>query len=74
MGELFCPCLEWTCGEAKVVVWYDLMMEDAGTERPAVSVEGIQNGQQVIVTGELKTEGVHLSLNDFCASKIGKAE
>jgi len=50
------------------------MVEDAGTERPAVSVEGIQNSHQVAVTGELKTEGIHRSLNDFWASRIEEAE
>ncbi len=73
LGELFCPCFELTSGGKKVLVWYGLMVEDDGAERPTVSVEGIQNGDQVIVTGELKTAGVHRSLNDFWASKIGKA-
>ena len=50
------------------------MVEDDGTERPSVSVEGIQNGGRVVVTGELKTAGVHRSLNDFWASKIEKVE
>lgn len=74
LGELFCPCFELTSGGKKVLVWYGLMVEDDGTERPAVSIEGIQNGDQAIVTGELKTAGVHRSLNDFWASKIEKAE
>ncbi len=74
LGELFCPCFELRSGGGKVLVWYGLMVEDDGTERPAVSVEGIQNGHQVIVTGELKTEGAHRSLNDFWASRIEKAE
>lgn len=74
LGELFCPCFELASGGEKVLVSYGLMVEDDGTERPAVSVEGIQNGDQVIVTGELKTAGVHRSLNDFWASKIEKAE
>lgn len=74
LGELFCPCFELTSSGAKVLVWYDLMVEDDGTERPAVSVEGIRNGDQMIVTGERKTAGVHRSLNDFWASRIEKAE
>jgi len=74
LGELFCPCFELTSGGEEVMVWYGLMVEDDGAERPAVSVEGVQNGDQVIVTGELKTAGVHSSLNDFWASKIEKAE
>ncbi len=74
LGELFCPCFELTSGGKKVQVWYDLMVEDDGTESPAVSVEGIQNGDQVVVTGELKTAGAHTSPNDFWASKIEKAQ
>lgn len=74
LGELFCPCFELTSGGGKVLVWYGLMVENDGAEKPAVSVEGVQNGDQVIVTGELKTAGVHSSLNDFWASKIEKAE
>ena len=74
LGELFCPCFELTSGGKKVVVWYGLMVEDDGTERPAVSVEGIQNGDRVVVTGELKTAGTHTSPNDFWASSIEKAQ
>jgi len=43
-----------------------------GKETAAVSVEGIENGDYVIVTGELKTEGTHTVLNDFWASSIEK--
>ena len=51
-------------------IWYDPMVEDDGTVMPPVSVEGIKNGDCVIVTGELKTAGVHRLLNDFWASDI----
>ncbi len=74
LGELLCPCFELTSDEATLQVWYGLMVEDDGTERPSVSVEGIENGDLVIVTGELKTAGVHRSLNDFWASSIEKIE
>ena len=74
LGELLCPCFELTSDGKKVEVWYDLMVEDDGTERLSVSVEGIENGDWVIVTGELKTEGIHRSLNDFWASNIEKIE
>jgi hypothetical protein len=70
LGELLCPCFELTSGGETVHVWYGLMVEDDGTERPAVSVEGIENGDTVVVTGELKTAGLHTSLNDFWASSI----
>jgi len=74
LGELFCPCFELTSGGKKLLVSYGLMVEDDGTERPAVSIEGIENGDQVIVTGELKTAGVHRSPNDFWASKVEKVK
>jgi len=74
LGELFCPCFELTSGGKKVLVSYGLMVDDDGTERPDVSIEGIQNGQQAIVTGELKTAGVHSSVNDFWASKVEKVK
>lgn len=70
LGELLCPCFELTSGGETVHVWYGLMVEDDGTEIPAVSVEGIENGDTVVVTGELKTAGLHTSLNDFWASSI----
>ena len=71
LGELFCPCFELTSGGQIVQVWYGLMVENGGTERPAVSVEGINNGDRVIVTGELKGEGgIHYSKGDFWANAI----
>jgi len=71
LGELFCKCFELTSGEQTVVVWYDTMVENDGTERPAVSVEGINNGDKVTVTGELKGEGgTHYSRGDFWATVI----
>lgn len=70
LGELLCPCFELTSGGKAVHIWYGLMVEDDGTERPAVSVEGIENGDTVVVTGELKTAAAHASLNDFWASSI----
>lgn len=74
LGELFCPCFELTSNEKTITVWYDLMTEDDGTELPAVDVSGIENGDEVIVTGELETEGLYRSLNDFWATDIEKIE
>ncbi len=72
LGELFCPCFELTSGGETLMVYYGLMIEDDGTERISVSVEGIENGDHVIVTGELKSGGIYHSLNDFWASSIEK--
>lgn len=71
LGELFCPCFQLTSGGEAIQVWYDLMVENDGTERPAVNVEGINNGDKIIVTGELKSEGgEHYSKGDFWAIAI----
>jgi len=69
LGELFCPCFSLTSDGREVTVWYNLMVEDNGTERPSISIEGIENGDWIIVTGELKTEGKNRLL-DFWASNI----
>lgn len=74
LGELLCPCFELSSGGAQVVVWYDLMVENDGTERPAVSVDGIENGDWVIVTGELRHGGGQLRRITFWASNIEKSE
>ena len=71
LGELNCPCFELTSGGQTVQVWYDLMVENDGTERPGVSVEGISNGDRIIVTGELKDKGgTYYSKGDFWATAI----
>lgn len=70
-GELFCPCFELTSGEETVLVWYDLMVENDGTERPPAGRHEFNNGDRVIVVGELKGEGgTHYSSGDFWASDI----
>jgi len=71
LGELACLCFFLISGRESVQVWYDTMVENDGTERPAVSVQGIRNGDMVIVTGELKGEGgIHYSKEDFWAKSI----
>jgi len=71
LNELFCPCFALTSNGETVQVWYDLMVENDDAERPSVSVEGVSNGDTVIVTGEFKGEGgVHYNQGDFWASAI----
>ena len=55
LGELFCSCFTLSSEGESVEVWYDLMTVGPGQEWPAVSVEGINNGDLVIVTGELRS-------------------
>jgi len=71
LGELLCPCFELTSGGQKVQGWYDLMVENDGTERPPANMHEFNNGDKVIVIGELKGEGgTHYSKGDFWATDI----
>ena len=70
LGELYCPCFELTSGGDKVLVWYDLMIDENGRENPAVDIRGVHNGDWVIVKGELKSDSLHKSPPEFWASSI----
>jgi inhibitor of cysteine peptidase len=72
LGELFCPCFALTSDGKVLEVWYDLMVEADRTERPAVSVEGIENGDMVAVTGELRSSNGTAPSTTFWASNIEK--
>jgi len=72
LGELKCPCFVLTSDGKILDVWYNLMVEDDGTERPAVSVEGIENGDRVAVTGELRSSNGTAPSTTFWASTIEK--
>ena len=61
-----------TFDEKSIEVWYDMMEEDDQTKRPAVSVEGIENGNMVIVTGELKSGTGTAPSTTFWASNMNK--
>jgi hypothetical protein len=70
LGEVDCDCFDLTSGETSLKIWYDSMVEDDGTVRPAVSVADIQNGDWVVVTGELKTAGVNRPRDAFWSTNI----
>ena len=71
IGELACTCFPLASGGETLLVWYDTMVENDGTLQPAASVEGINKGDEIIVTGELKGEGgIHYSKGDFWAKGI----
>ncbi len=73
INDFLCPCFELASGGEKLMVWYDLMVENDGTQRPPASHDGFSNGDTVIVTGELKGEGgTHYSKGDFWAMDIIK--
>ena len=74
LGELFCPCFALTSDGKRLEVWYYMMVEDDGTERPSVSVEGIENGDRVVVTGELRSSTGTAPSTTFWASNIEKMD
>nr|QNO44572.1 hypothetical protein KKOBALHG_00009 [Methanosarcinales archaeon ANME-2c ERB4]QNO44945.1 hypothetical protein DIMMFDLM_00002 [Methanosarcinales archaeon ANME-2c ERB4]QNO45103.1 hypothetical protein HICMJNBA_00009 [Methanosarcinales archaeon ANME-2c ERB4] len=74
LGQLLCPCFTLYSDRKMLDVRYDLMAEDDGTERPAVSVEGIENGNWVIVTGELRSSTGTAPSTTFWASNIEKID
>ena len=74
LGELLCPCFTLTYDEKSIEVWYDMMAEDDQTKRPAVSVEGIENGNRVIVTGELRSSNGTVPSTTFRATNIEKTD
>jgi hypothetical protein len=71
IGELACTCFPLASGGETILVWYDTMVENGVMLRPPVNVEGIDKGDEIIVTGELKGEGgIHYSKGDFWAKVI----
>ena len=70
LGEFLCPCFILTSDGENMEVWHDLMIEDSGAPRPAVSVDAVSNGDWVVVRGELKGSGVHVSQDTFWVSGI----
>jgi len=72
LGELLCPCFALTSDGKMLDVWYDMMVEDNQTQRPSVSVEGIENGDWVTVTGELRSSTGTAPSTTFWASNIEK--
>jgi hypothetical protein len=74
LGELRCPCFHLVSGSEDVEVWYDAMVEENGTQRSAVDVGGIVNGDWVIVTGELKQNDGSIVGKGFWANNIEKME
>jgi hypothetical protein len=70
LGELLCPCFILSSGGDRLDVWYDLMLEDDGTPRPTVSVEGIENEDRVVVTGELQPSQGTQPSRTFWATRI----
>ena len=70
LGMLNCYCFHLTSGGETIEVWYDSMVEDNKTSRPAVDVSGLSNGEDVVLYGELKSEGKYRLKNAFWLIKV----
>ena len=64
LGEMSCPCFSVTSGGERLEVWYDL------TAQEPAKVPAIQNGDWVIVTGQLKPGVLGFGGRTFWASHI----
>jgi inhibitor of cysteine peptidase len=74
LGELFGPYFALTSDGKRLEVWYYMLIGDDGTERPSVSMEGIENGDRVVVTGELRSSNGTTPSTTFWASNIEKLD
>lgn len=70
LGMLNCYCFHLTSGGETIEVWYDSMVEDNKTSRPAVDVSGLSNGEDTVLYGELKSEGKYRLKNAFWLIKV----
>ena len=68
LGELRCPCFELTSDGETILVWYARSVDD-DKGMTIISIEGIENGDQVTVTGELQQSSED-EIYEFRANKI----
>jgi hypothetical protein len=58
LGEFECKCFALKSRDAQIYVWFDMMVEDDGSTTPPtrtpVNIDDIENGDWIIVAGELK--------------------
>jgi len=64
LGEMSCPCFSVASGGERLEVWYNL------TAQGPAQVPAIQNGDWVVVTGQLKPGVLGLGGRTFWASYI----
>ncbi len=73
LGEMFCPCFTLTHDGSSVDVWYDLMV-DGDIKWPSVGMSGIENGDKVIVFGQLRSVNGSMPSATFWAKSVIKAD
>jgi len=74
LGELFCPCFQLEGDGEFFEVWYDLMAVDSGEPWPKVDVDGIENGDEIVITGHLRENTGSLPSKTFWLKSFEKAE
>jgi hypothetical protein len=70
LGAYRCPCFSLFSDGEKVLVRYDLKLEADGTQEPPLHFEGIENGDWVIVAGELKIKAGNPAAIELWATRI----
>jgi hypothetical protein len=69
LGELFCSCFELTSDGETILVWY-VHMDEVGNESKNVSVDIFDDGDWVIVTGQLQEKKSGRDLHNFWLDTI----
>ncbi len=69
LGKLDSPCFMMSSGGETVQVWYDVMI-NGSTEWPPVDISGVENGDTVIVTGQLRAPEGNETPKNFWAKSI----
>jgi hypothetical protein len=70
LGERRCPCFVLMSGAEDVEVWYDGMVDEDGSQGPGVDIDGLKNGDWIVVSGELRQDEGTLPGKGFWASNV----
>jgi len=54
LGEFECLCFALKSGDEQIYLWFDMMVEEDGSQIPPTNIDGIENNDWIVVTGELK--------------------
>lgn len=72
LGVMNCMCFHLTSGGGTLEAWYGTMVEDDRTAWPDVDVSGIENGDEVVLYGELKSAGQYRQEGAFWVIQVEK--
>lgn len=74
LGAMNCMCFHLTSGGGTLEAWYGTMVEDDRSEWPNVDVSAIENGDEVVLYGELKSAGQYRQEGAFWIKEIQKID